>query len=176
MAAMHVFLIAALTADGYIARGVAEISTKWTSKSDAQFFTERTKQAGVCIMGSSTFDTINRPLPGRVSIVLSRTPEKYSQWGDQVRGVNMQLEELLTMLADEGYSEVAVCGGTSVYTQFMRAGLVERLYLTTEPVVFGTGLKLFNATLHSEIKLEKTHHLSEQTIVQEYVVTNHHQD
>ncbi len=173
---MHVFLIAALTADGYIARDTAQISTKWTSKVDAQFFSERTKQAGVCIMGSTTFDTINRPLPGRVSMVLTRTPEKYNQWGDQVRGVSAEPVELLKQLEKEGYTEVAICGGTSVYTQFMRSGLVERLYLTVEPVVFGTGLRLFDSSLNTELKLEKTHQLSDQTLVQEYVVTRHHQD
>lgn len=173
---MHVFLIAALTADGYIARDASQISTKWTSKADAQFFTERTKQARVCVMGSTTFDTINRPLPGRTTIVMTRNAAKYQQWGDQVRPFNLTPQQLLQQLEADGYSEVAICGGTSVYTQFMQAGLVKRLYLTVEPVVFGTGLRLFNDTLNAELKLEKTHQLSDQTIVQEYVVTRQHQD
>lgn len=173
---MHVFLIAALTADGYIAREAAQVSTKWTSKEDAQFFGERTKQAGVCIMGSTTFDTINRPLPGRTSIVYSKNSQKYEQWGDQVRATTLPPAQLLAQLQADGKQEVAICGGTSIYTQFMQAGLVERLYLTIEPVIFGSGLRLFADTLNTELKLVKTHQLSPQTIVQEYVVTRHHQN
>lgn len=171
---MHVFLIAAMTADGFIARDASHLSTKWTSKADAQFFSERTKKAGACIMGSTTFDTIQRPLPGRTTYVLTRQPEKYLQWGEQVQPFSITPEQLLHKLEHAGQKEVAICGGTSVYTQFMQLGLVDRMYLTIEPVVFGTGLRLFNAPLELHLSLEHTHSLSDQTIVQEYVITSHH--
>ncbi len=172
MATMQVFLIAALSADGYIAQTASQVSTKWTSKEDAEFFTKRTKEAGVVVMGSKTFDTINRPLPGRVTLVCTRNAEQYSQWGDQVRATTLQPRELIAKLEAESWAEVAICGGTSIYTQFMQAGLINRMYLTIEPIIFGTGLRLFSSELSNKISLETTHQLSSQTMVLEYAVTN----
>ena len=57
---MQIFLIAAMTADGYIAENDADVSTRWTSEADSQWFRERTKQAGVMIMGRKTYETIAR--------------------------------------------------------------------------------------------------------------------
>lgn len=171
---MHTFIIAALTADGFIAKDKAHLSTKWTSKEDAQFFSERTKKAGVIVMGRSTFETIGRPLPGRLTIVYSSQPkpaglEKYDD--TQLRFTNLPPKELLTALIAEGHTEVAICGGATIYTQFMKAGVVDTAYLTVEPVVFGSGIKLFTEPLDNELVFKKLHQLSEQTVVLEYSVT-----
>ncbi len=171
---MHTFIIAALTADGFIAKDKAHLSTKWTSKEDAQFFSERTKKAGVIVMGRSTFETIGRPLPGRLTIVYSSQPkpielEKYDD--SQLRFTNLAPAELLKQLATEGFVEVAICGGASIYTQFMKAGVVDTAYLTVEPVIFGSGIKLFSEPLDNELVFQKLHQLSEQTVVLEYSVS-----
>jgi dihydrofolate reductase len=166
---MHVFLIAALTADGYIARDANQISTKWTSQEDFQFFQERTKKAGVLVMGSTTFETINRPLPGRKIYVLSRS-KTYSQFGESVEATGLQPRNLLAKLEQEGVAEVAICGGTSVYTQFMNEGLVDELFLTIEPVLFGDGLRLFNAELDVKLILKETISISDQTTVMNFLV------
>ena len=66
---MKIFIIAVLTADGLIAEGTDQISTDWTSKEDKKFFSTRTKEAGVIVLGYNTYKTIGRPLPGRLNIV-----------------------------------------------------------------------------------------------------------
>lgn len=168
---MHVFLIAATTADGYIAKDAEHLSTRWTSAHDAQFFGDRTKQAKVVVMGAKTFATINRPLPGRLTVVYTKRPETLSGFDpSQVRATTLEPEELVAELEQEGYSELAVCGGTSIYTLFMQAGLIQTLYLTREPVLFGLGMPLFNGPIEVNIELQKIHNLSDQTIVMEYRV------
>ncbi len=68
---MKVFIIAAQTLDGFIAKETNHPAF-WTSKEDKQRFVELTKRAGVCVMGSTTFKTLPRPLKERVNIVYSR--------------------------------------------------------------------------------------------------------
>jgi dihydrofolate reductase len=180
---MHVFLIAAVSADGFIDRGSHQASTEWTSAEDKKFFRDRTKEAGVMVVGRTTFETIGRALPGRKIYVLSSQskPEKFSEIPDsQVEYTSLTPAELLSQLettalmdADgttKKIKEVAVCGGSSIYTQFIQAGLIDTLYLTMEPVVFGEGIKLFNGSISPKLSLKSVTNLSEQTLLLEYSV------
>ena len=60
-------------------------------------------------------------------------------------------------------------GGASVYTQFMQAGLVDELFLTVEPIVFGSGIKLFSETVLAKMQLLEVFDLSAQTKVFHYI-------
>ncbi len=170
---MHVFIIVALTADGYIAEETDDVSTSWTSKEDLQFFVERTKAARALVMGLTTFKTINKPLPGRKIYVYTRNPEALATFNpDEVEPVNMPPEELVKKAAKEGYTELAVSGGASIYTMFMKSGLVESLYLTIEPVVFGRGVSLFTEPINQRMILKATKNLSDQVLMLEYKLKN----
>lgn len=170
---LDVFMIAAITVDGFIARESAQISTAWTSKEDAAWFNRRTKEAGVVVMGSTTFETIGRALPGRLTIVLTSQPEVYRQRYPQLSEESVVFmtatpDETLNWLKDKNYSEVAICGGSSIYTAFMKAGLITRIYLTVEPVVFGKGVGLFSEDVDVHLTLVGEQKLSEQTVVREF--------
>src|SRR6185369_8098656 len=97
---MKVFLIAAMTADGFIARNEAEL-VSWTSKSDKKFFRETTKRAGVIVMGSKTYATIGKALPERRNIVMSRT-QKF----EGVETTTESPKELVARLTKEGVAEL----------------------------------------------------------------------
>lgn len=148
---IKVFLIAAVTADGFIARDGAHSPMNWTSKADKKRFIELTKRAGVVVMGSSTYRTIGQPLKERVNIVYSKT--------GTFPGAEVTQDDphtLLKKLEERGFKEVAICGGSQIYTMFMKAGLVDTIYLTMEPLVFGKGIPLFNEELHSFLKLKSS--------------------
>ncbi len=168
---MHVFLIAAITADGFIAASPTQISTSWTSKEDKRFFGERTKQAKVMLMGMTTYQTIQRPLPGRVTVVMTRTPQTVpAEFKDELVYTSDTPTKILTDLAARGFSEVAICGGSQIYTMFLKAGVIDTLYLTVEPVLFGQGVKLFTDAIAAKLKLKNCTHLNEQTLLLEYQV------
>lgn len=154
---MHVFLIAAITIDGFIAQSKSQRSTSWTSVEDKQFFSQRTKQAGVVVMGNATFETIGKALPGRLNIVYSRTRSDESI-SDALRFTKKPPRELLFELAAQGYQEVAVCGGASIYTMFLKAGVIDTLYLTVEPVIFGAGVQLFDQELETSPRFSLESH------------------
>jgi dihydrofolate reductase len=164
---MKVFIIAALTADGFIGRN-AEHLADWTSPEDKKLFVSLTKQAGTMIMGSRTFATIGRALPGRRTIVYTSKPDDFSVEG--VEATNESPEVLLQRLTAEGVETVAVCGGASIYGLFMRAGVVNELYITIEPVVFGTGVTLFDAETETTLQLLETRQLNDNTVLLHYAV------
>jgi len=161
---MTTSIIAVLTADGLIAESTDQKSTDWTSKEDKKFFAKRTRQAGVVVLGYNTYKTIGRPLPNRLNIV-------YAEPDLDITGVEItqkQPAELLKDLEARGYSEVAICGGSTIYTMFMEAGVVDKLYLSIEPVVFGSGMSLFNKKFEKRLQLKSMQKLGEETVLLEY--------
>lgn len=166
---MHVFIIAALSNDGFIAQTADQKSTRWTSKEDYEFFTTRTKKAGVVIMGSTTYATIGHPLKDRLTLVYTNHPKPNDNLSLQF--TNKSPQELIQELEIEGYTELAVCGGASVYTQFLESGLVNTLYLTTHTNVnFGSGITLFTKPFTFPLPTTTTQ-LSPTTILNEYKLT-----
>src|SRR5690242_1501293 len=116
---MKVFLVATMSADGYIARDEKHLSTTWNTNSDRVLFTRITKRAGVVVCGYTTYATfagIRQTLKDRRLIVYTR------QKREPVEGVEFTSEpplELLKRLESEGAKGLAVCGGTQIYKMFM---------------------------------------------------------
>lgn len=139
---MYVSLIAAVSADGKIAQRAGQSSLDWTSKEDTQFFVSKTKEIGTVVMGRKTFETIGKPLKGRRLIVMTHAKDGLPSSSEGVEWTEDSPARLVARLDSEGVAGLAVCGGASVYSQFLRAGLVDDLYLTVEPVLFGDGVPL----------------------------------
>lgn len=144
---IRAYIIAAVTADGFIARDEKH-SAFWTSKDDKKRFVELTKRAGVVVMGSTTYTTLPRPLKERVNIVYTRDKKFEGAETTQKSPV-----DLLTELESRGFKEVAICGGSKIYTMFMKANVVDRVFLTIEPLVFGKGISLFSEELAHKLIL-----------------------
>ncbi len=165
MGFMKVFVIAAVTADGFIGRGAGHLAD-WTSREDKRLFVRLTKEAGVIVMGSRTFDTIGRALPDRQTIVYTSRPEKYAGMG--VETTAEKPDRLIKRLAGEGARGLAICGGASVYDLFIRAGVVDELYLTIEPLLFGTGVHLLASEIEQRLELLGVQNLNENSLLLHY--------
>jgi len=124
-------------------------------------------------MGSKTFETFRKhPRDSRWEIY-TRSPQEFVNHKPdiiQACGTDEKPKELIERLEKEGVQSIAVCGGASIYTMFMKAGVVDRLYLTVESVLFGDGVKLFNQSFDKKLSLVKTQNLSPQTLLLEYSV------
>ncbi len=94
----------------------------WNIPEDMQFFREKTKGKPV-IMGSKTFESIGRPLPGRLNIVLSREPKQY-----EGATVVSTLHDAYVCAEQSGADEVFNIGGATVYALGLKD--VDTLYLT----------------------------------------------
>nr|AIA10894.1 dihydrofolate reductase [uncultured bacterium]AIA11622.1 Dihydrofolate reductase [uncultured bacterium] len=161
--------MAAITADGFIGKDASHLAD-WSSPEDKKLFVSLTKQAGTMVMGSKTFDTIGRALPGRRTIVYTTHPEKYQGLG--VVATSEDPAKLVGRLAQEGCEDLAIVGGAQIYDQFLRAGLVDELYLTIEPVLFGKGINLLANSIETGLELKDTQKLNDNTILLHYAVKN----
>jgi dihydrofolate reductase len=167
---MKVIAIAAITADGMIARS-AQHHTNWTSKADKQMFAAASRQAGVVILGRTTFATFPKPLKDRLHIVLTSHPDHFVSTPGVVEYTAAAPEEILRSLEERGFSEVIIGGGASIYRQFIEAGLVDELWLTIEPVLFGEGVSLLGAgQVEIHLRLLEMAPLSSETIQLKYAL------
>lgn len=166
---MKVFIIAAISADGFIARDATDLAD-WTSTEDKKLFVSLTKEAGVMVMGATTLATIGRALPGRRTIVYTTHPEDINIEGIEPTAEDPKL--LVERLKAEGANAVAICGGRSVYSLFMQAGLVDELYLTVEPTVFGDGIGLFKTPLDAKLSLLEATNLNKDAILLHYSIVH----
>ena len=179
---MKVFIIAAITTDGFIAKDENH-AAMWTSKEDKKRFVELTKQAGVAIMGSRTFRTLPRPLKERLNIVYSKSPDFINQTkiryqeNPDLQPIEITQDEpriLLEKIAVRGYKEVAICGGAQIYTAFIKAHAVTTIYLTIEPLFFGKGISLFNESLENiHLELVSREATPTGSLLLEYKVNYH---
>jgi dihydrofolate reductase len=149
---VQTILLAAVTANGFIARSTNELAN-WTSKEDKKFFVEETKKAGVMVMGRTTFATIGKALPGRLIIVLTNDPTAVETIPGSVEPMSGTPAEVLAHLEKRGFSSVVIAGGANVYSQFLNAGLVDELALTIESILFTSGVRLAE-NLTRELLLE----------------------
>jgi len=110
-------LIAALAADRIIGM---ENAMPWDLPADLAWFKRNTLKKPV-IMGRLTFESIGRPLPGRLNIVVSSQPGTH-------QGVTWvtSLDEAVQAAGDA--EEIMVIGGGRVYEQMLKRA--DRLYLT----------------------------------------------
>lgn len=110
--ASRVTLIAAVAANGVIG---ADGDMPWRIPEDFAFF-KRTTMGHPLVMGRATFDSIGRPLPGRRSIVITRS----HTWSHEGVEVAHSLEDALSVAASGvGGDEIYVAGGGQVYRQAM---------------------------------------------------------
>lgn len=162
---MKTFIIAALTADGFIAKSSSHLAN-WTSKEDKDFFTKLTKKAGVIVMGLNTYKTIGRPLPQRQNIVYAPLTERISG----VEITQRDPKELLDRFERQGQKEIAIIGGANIYTQFLKAGLIDEIYLTIEPLMFGQGMNLLAEELDVKLELKNTKKINDNAVLLRYKV------
>lgn len=93
----------------------------WHLPADLQHFKKMTLGKPV-IMGRKTYDSIGRPLPGRLNIVVSRDVNL------TIEGVTCVTCVEQALLAAKGVEEVMIIGGATIYDYFLP--VANRLYLT----------------------------------------------
>jgi dihydrofolate reductase len=148
---MKVILLMALTVDGKIGKSQDHFPN-WTGKADKQMFKNISLKAGAVIMGSKTFDTIGKPLPGRKNIVLTRNKERRSEWDNLIFSAKPP-SAILEDLESEGYTEVILAGGAKINLLFAREGLIDEIIVTYVPKIFGSGLSLFAESVSMDLEL-----------------------
>ena len=121
---MTVCQIVAVDKNNCIGRGN---EMPWHIPSDFKYFKDCTEGHPV-IMGRKTFESIGRPLPGRLNIVLSRNTDL--DLGDKVVVVDdlKKAIELAKSNKDYDSSKVFIIGGAQIYKSSLE--LTDEFYIT----------------------------------------------
>ena len=161
----------AITLDGKIAQS-SDHFPDWTGKADKKFFMETTKKAGCLIMGNTTYKTIGRPLPGRKNVIMTRSPEDcvHEHEASVLEFTDKDPKQLLKQLASEGFEEVILAGGAQINTLFGQQNLIDEILLTISPLVFGSGIGLFNDLVDLQLALSELTTLDENLVLVRYKV------
>ncbi|MDD2758649.1 MAG: dihydrofolate reductase family protein [Patescibacteria group bacterium] len=163
---MKLVLLMAITLDGKIAKHSNQLAN-WTSKADKKMFVAETKKAGVIVMGENTYNTIGKPLPDRLNIVLSQEPEKKENIPGSLEFIKATPKEIVALLEKRGFETAILGGGATVNGSFLKENLIDEIWLTIEPKIFGDGLSLFNgADVDLNLELISTATKIEENVLQ----------
>lgn len=165
---MKLIMMMAITADGIIARDRNHFSD-WTCSADKRMFKQVSQDSGVVIMGSRTYQTIGKPLPGRLNVVLTRQPQRFEPQ-ENLLIYSGPVEELVEELARRRYEQAVLAGGSIVNSLFLRAGLIDELLLTVSPKLFGQGLTMLSQSVDLDLKLLDVQRIDSDSLVLRYAV------
>jgi len=119
-------LIAALAENRVI--GI-DNSMPWHLPGDFKYFKATTLGKPI-IMGRKTWDSLGRPLPGRLNLVVSRQPGLQLEGAEVFASLDEAIVRAEQWALAQGVDELMLIGGAQLYTQAIERGLADRLYLT----------------------------------------------
>lgn len=99
----------------------------WHLPEDLQYF-KRTTMGKPIVMGRKTFESIGRPLPGRLNIVITRQQDWQHDGVKVVHTIDdaLRLAEAQSLI--DGINEVMVIGGAEIYKTALPQA--DKLYIT----------------------------------------------
>ena len=98
----------------------------WHLPDDFRFFKETTRGHHI-LMGRKTYESLGKPLPKRVSIVITRNEAFELPEGHHVV---RNLEEGIALAENAGLEELMIIGGGYVYKESLEKDLVDKMYIT----------------------------------------------
>ncbi|MDD2807183.1 MAG: dihydrofolate reductase [Patescibacteria group bacterium] len=139
--------VAVVTIDGKIAKNKNH-HTNWSSRADKIFLKTQIEKSDVIVVGHNTYNVAKKNLPNHIFlkrkyIVLTSRPKK-NVFGHNVLWCDPEKVDLLALVKKYNYKKICVLGGTKTYTTLMKQNLINELFLTIEPIIFGSGLNLFD--------------------------------
>jgi len=121
---MRIAMIWAMAENRVIGRGNM---LPWHLPNDLKYFKRLTTGKPV-IMGRKTYESIGRPLPNRVNIVVTRDKSFTAEGVKVVHTINEAIELANAECIISGAEEVIVMGGAEIYKQSLPRA--DRLYIT----------------------------------------------
>ena len=101
----------------------------WHLPNDLKFFKNTTWGMPV-VMGRKTYESVNKPLPGRVNIVITRQ----AGWEAEGTVVAKNLNEALEQAAATNCKEIFIIGGGEIYKEAIT--IADKIYLTRVHATF----------------------------------------
>ncbi len=143
----------------------------WTSKEDWHFLQKELKKMDAVVCGRVTYEVAQERLDKRNTFVLTTKTSSIEKSGS-VTFVNPKTVDLKNLF--EGYKNVGIVGGARVYQEMLNKGMLDDLYVTIEPIVFGRGREaFFGGTENFRFTLESVKKMNKQgTVLLHYIRPN----
>ncbi|HSW97748.1 MAG TPA: dihydrofolate reductase family protein [Candidatus Saccharimonadales bacterium] len=134
--------------DGRFTKGTEKNVYHWSSPEDFAQFSHIRSQHNLIIMGSGTFEYAMKYQESglkaekeRLRVVMTKYPEKYTQYEipGQIEFTDESPEKLIVRLENEGYTRLLFLGGHNLLASFLEEDLIDELFITIEPRIFGMG-------------------------------------
>ena len=172
---MKTILIFVSSLDGKATKWGEPHAKLWSSHQDQDYYKKIWNESQLIVMGSNTFnaDTF-KPSVNHQLIIMTGHRDKYKnlEISGQIEFTNESPNELTARFISKGHQQMLVVGGPHIATSFLKEQLIDELWLTFEPRIFGKGDN-FATDVKLDINLRLLHceKVNEQgTLITKYAV------
>lgn len=137
--------VVAISLDGKIA--TATYQKNWSSPEDQNHLHKVEDSCDVLVMGRNSYEVAKEKLMKRNVMVFSRSSKKENK---HLVFVNPEKTKINEYLQQKKYKRICILGGPEVYSYFLERNLIDELWVTIEPIVFGQGLGIFSKLKESK--------------------------
>jgi dihydrofolate reductase len=172
---MKTILIFVSSLDGKVTKWDESHVSSWSSHQDQDYYKIVLNESRLIVMGSNTFNSGTfKPSTKHQFIIMTGHPDKYKnlEISGQIEFTSESPNDLINRFIKKGHQQMLVLGGPHIATSFLKKQLIDELWLTLEPKIFGqgenfaTGVKL-DINLHL-MHCEKVN--DEGTLITKYAV------
>jgi dihydrofolate reductase len=152
-----------------------EPGTSFASLEDHRLFRAALQTFDSVLAGRKTYEA-SRASPlwtrsdSRFRVILTSSPERFA--GDTRPGElefhDASVEDTVADLKRRGRERCALLGGARLFTDAVRANLLDELWVTIEPLAFGEGARMFEGRVDFHFALASTEPLSANTLLLKY--------
>jgi dihydrofolate reductase len=159
--------------DGIIARSIDD-DLSWGSSEDKKLYKKFTIEFGTVIVGSTTFEQMPKiAFKNRLCIVLTRDKSKYLEYLKNPSFVFIapNPNEVVQYLESQNIQKAVIIGGSKVNNLFLEANLVDEIFVTIAPRIFGNGVRIFGeSNLDVRMELKSFEKISDNELLLNYKV------
>lgn len=139
---MKTILVFVSTLDGKVTKWGDPFVRVWSSKADKEYFNRIWKDNKLIVMGSNTYNAHPlKPSKAHLLIIMTRNASKYKtkEIGGQIEFTDMSPAQLVSCYKNLGHEQMLITGGAHIATSFLKDQLIDEVWLTIEPIIFGLG-------------------------------------
>lgn len=167
MTKMKIITNMAISADGYIAN--RNDNTDWVSKIDWKLFLKMVKETGCIVMGRRTYEVCLKDFPFKGALNIVMTKRKNIKDSKNAIFTNKSPKEVAKIAKEKGFDKLLIIGGGKINGAFLKAGLIDEIYLDIHPVILGNGIKVFDmGEFNSKLKLMEVRQFKKDLVLLHY--------
>ena len=172
---MKTILIFVSSLDGKVTKWGEPNVRLWSSHQDQDYYKKVWNESRLIVMGSNTFNADKfSPSASNQIIIMTSHPDKYKdlETPGQIEFTNETPSELTSRFIIKGDPQMLVIGGPHIATSFLKEELIDEIWLTIEPKIFGMGDNFATgAKLDINLRLIQSEKVNDQgTLITKYAV------